>query len=232
MALESADTIRTAHNSFSHPEPFEYEEVAAKEGDDVFHFISYIPFHDGVYELDGMQKGPVFIGKIEEGKDWLVVARAEIQKRMEDYISSEIHFNLLAIIGDRETSLRNEIQKDKVLKAELMQKVGLPIDMEVKEEDLAKYKAEIDALPKDSKDMGTLIETLEVKINENTHMLVYEVEKRKKWTRENQRRRHNYLPFIFELLKLLAEKGKLAPMIDKATEEMKKRKAKKAEKKK
>jgi len=232
MALESADTIRNAHNSFSRPEPFEYEEVAAKEGDDVFHFVSYIPFHDGVYELDGILKGPVLIGKIEEGKDWLLVAKAEIQKRIEDYMSNEIHFNLLAIIADREVILRNEIQRDKVLRAELMKKLELPTDMEVKEEDLAKYKAEIDALPKDSKDMGNLVETFEVKINANIQTLDYELDKRKKWTRENQRRRHNYLPLAFELLKLLAQKGKLPPMIEKATEEMKKRKAKKAEEKK
>lgn len=185
-----------------------------------------------MYELDGMQKGPVLIGKIEKDQDWLLIARTEMQKRIEEYMSSEIHFNLLAIVGDREEVLNKEINKDKVLKAVLAQRLELPLDIEVKEEDLGKYKAEIDALPTDPKDMGSLLETLEVKINENVQMLDYELEKRRKWTLENQRRRHNYLPFIFELLKLLAQKGKLPAMIDKATEEMKKRKAKKAEEKK
>ncbi len=107
MALESADVIRVAHNSFAHPEPFEYEEVAATEKDDVFHFIGYLPFKGKVYELDGMQKGPILLGEVKPPQDWIEVAKAEIQKRMQEYATSEIHFNLLAIVGDRKEAVRN-----------------------------------------------------------------------------------------------------------------------------
>nr|CCC95121.1 putative ubiquitin carboxyl-terminal hydrolase [Trypanosoma congolense IL3000] len=41
-------------------------------------------------------------------------------------------------------------------------------------------------------------------------------EKRKKGKQENQRRRHNYVPMIVELLKALAEKGKLKGILDDA----------------
>ena len=44
-----------------------------------------------------------------------------------------------------------------------------------------------------------------------TNKLVIEDEKEKvnKYRRENERRQHNYIPLIFELLKIMNEKGKL-----------------------
>ena len=40
--------------------------------------------------------------------------------------------------------------------------------------------------------------------------------KRKRQKAENVRRKHNYLPLIVELLQMLAEKGQLQPMYEKA----------------
>lgn len=55
--------------------------------------------------------------------------------------------------------------------------------------------------------------------------MVEEEQRRAQWREENKRRRHNYVPLIFELLKKLAAKNKLEPLLKEAQE----RKAKKGD---
>lgn len=45
-----------------------------------------------------------------------------------------------------------------------------------------------------------------------------ELNKTKRYKIENIRRKHNYLPLIMELLKILAKEGKLIPLYQKAKE--------------
>ena len=54
-----------------------------------------------------------------------------------------------------------------------------------------------------------------------------EIWKSKKYQMENIRRKHNYLPLIMELLKVLAKEGKLVPMYQKAKERALEKEAKK-----
>ena len=51
--------------------------------------------------------------------------------------------------------------------------------------------------------------------------IIIEIEKNKmdKYKKENERRQHNYIPFIFELLKIMGEKGVLEETYKEALEE-------------
>eukprot|EP00472_Partenskyella_glossopodia_P003844 CAMPEP_0197525220 /NCGR_PEP_ID=MMETSP1318-20131121/10694_1 /TAXON_ID=552666 /ORGANISM="Partenskyella glossopodia, Strain RCC365" /LENGTH=324 /DNA_ID=CAMNT_0043078415 /DNA_START=36 /DNA_END=1010 /DNA_ORIENTATION=- len=172
--------LRTVHNSFSRPEPFMVEsDEKGTEDDDAFHFIGYVPVGNKLYELDGLQPGPIEIGDVKDGK-WLEVAKPAIEKRIQKYSQKEIRFNLLAIVKNRQEVFSEEIKK---LQASLSKGEG----------DEAKIKAGI--------------EDYEGKINQ-------EKQKFKKWEEENVRRKHNFVPFVFNLLKELAQNGKLDKVVE------------------
>jgi ubiquitin carboxyl-terminal hydrolase L5 len=84
LALGESEVLRKNHNMFAKPEPFIYQQTRkAKDGDDVFHFIAYIPFKNQVYELDGVEKGPIMLGETSGDRTWIDVAKQEINKRIE-----------------------------------------------------------------------------------------------------------------------------------------------------
>ena len=119
------------------------------------------------------------------------------------------------------------------MKAEVAKRLGETTNVEIlTPEELAKYKNDIEKLPADPKELHLLLGTFEARLTSNIQLLQDEEEKRKKWHSENIRRKHNYLPFVFEMLRLLATKGMLPGLADKAKEEHKKKKAQKAEAKK
>lgn len=90
--------------------------------DILFPKVSYVPLDGTVYELDGLQKGPIPVGTFssEEPTSWLGVAREAIQERM-SIAGAEIKFNLMAVIQDQRISLKrklNELENDKDKAAE------------------------------------------------------------------------------------------------------------------
>lgn len=76
------------------------------------------------------------------------------------------------------------------------------------------YQRQIDALSdvlyaEDADVVGPEIARLRQMIDDD-------IAKKKRYKVENIRRKHNYLPLIVELLKMLAEQGKLLPIYEKA----------------
>lgn len=179
LALSNASQIRTVHNSFARQTLFELDNKKANKDEDVFHFVGYVPIDGRLYELDGLKEGPIDLGPIGSGQEWLNTVRPIIEKRIEKYSEGEIHFNLMALVSDRQLIYQRQI--DELLK-------NNALDNDTKQTEIARLQGLIE----DDKS------------------------KKKQYKIENIRRKHNYLPLIVELLKMLAEQGQLLPIYEKA----------------
>jgi len=220
LAIGNSDMIRKAHNSFARPEPFEYVGGTPPEDpEDVYHFISYLHYEGRLFELDGLKQGPIDLGECTS-QDWLEKVGPEIQKRIERYSRSEIRFNLMALTGNRLqlfTASIADLEKERALLQEQISAAesGQPSSTDDPVEVLRERLA-----------------SLEQQLSVAQQGLLEEQEKRKAWKLENVRRRHNYIPFIMQMLRILAEKGELLTLIEQAKEKESKKKAEPKAKKK
>ena len=203
LAISNSEKIRLEHNKFSHPEPFIFTKKKAKDGDDVFHFVAYIHFKNAIYEIDGMQKGPILIEENVKNDEWIKKVKPSIQNRISLYAKSEIKFNLLALVPDR-------LEKAKKLDEDLNKRkkyieglINGSIKLSNDNKDMEEYNK------MDKKQLENSLNEFENLIKNNLLTIADEEFRVKKYKEENERRQFNYIPFIYELLKIMAEKGEL-----------------------
>ncbi|KAI8249619.1 putative xanthine/uracil permease [Colletotrichum sp. SAR 10_98] len=104
-ALSNSNLIRDVHNSFAKSSPFVDETQKTGEAEDAFHFIAYTPINGKLYELDGLQPAPISHGPCDTDNFPAKVMQI-LQERVLTYASSEIRFNVLAMVRDPRIAAR------------------------------------------------------------------------------------------------------------------------------
>jgi ubiquitin carboxyl-terminal hydrolase L5 len=202
-AIKCNDMIRQAHNAFGrgldleiytgHLTKRKRQNQKRKKGNtgEAFHFVAYVPHATTaqsteelpsnpasvVFELDGLQAGPIMVGTTEAGSaktDWLKIAGQAVRQRMEilsmqsdhrdgEGAAASVKFNLMAIIRDPAYNIQQSLHQQ----------------------------------PSSAAAGDAQSHHLQV-------LLAQESMKRDTWTAENERRQHNYVPLCIQLLKELA----------------------------
>jgi len=160
-----------------------------------------------VYELDGLKAGPILLGACTNMENWTTVAADSIRGRIARYSAKEIKFSLLALHEKPRVRMERELvavkDREAALKAQLT--------------DLARPADERASLQQELESIVPRIAQCQAAIGE-------EDDKLRAWQAENVRRKHNYIPLAFNLMKILATKGKLTGLVESAAKAQKERK--------
>ena len=144
--------------------------------------------------------------------EWLRRACDAIQSRVDKYGAAEIRFNLLAIVKDRRNVYQEQLNTLQSKKTQLQQTLTSSSASTA-----ADTSAMTDVADHDS--VNAEIAFLDTQIREITGLIADEKLKFDRWSAENIRRKHNYLPFIYQLLRRLAKENKLQPLIQQASKD-------------
>lgn len=112
--LDDFEELREAHNSFSPPAAFEADGKGPKDGD-VYHFVSFIYRQGHIWELDGLQEGPLQCREATDA-DYREALVEVVQRRIDDIAAKDtkgtgqgISFSLMAIVDDPVVVLEKKI---------------------------------------------------------------------------------------------------------------------------
>lgn len=75
---------------------------------EAYHFVSYVPIKNRLYELDGLKNFPIDHGPINPNEDWTDKFRRVVKRRLS---GNDIMYNLMAVVPDRRFKLRSQLRR-------------------------------------------------------------------------------------------------------------------------
>ncbi|XP_013080579.2 ubiquitin carboxyl-terminal hydrolase calypso-like isoform X1 [Biomphalaria glabrata] len=119
-AIANMPELARVHNSFARPEnskPLPEKQAGLSSvramDSETFHFVSYVPIHGHLFELDGLKPHPIDHGPWEKGEEWTEKFRRVITDRLGMATGGEpyhdIRFNLMTVVPDKRQLLEQKL---------------------------------------------------------------------------------------------------------------------------
>jgi ubiquitin carboxyl-terminal hydrolase L5 len=205
VVINELQTLKAICNSFYTPE---IQNGGHKPGP-MHSFITLIPYKGKIYELNSMEQ---YVKLICEYKgDWVESAKSRVEEIESECTRQNIAYHTLAFTVDRKEIAEERLSKNKLLLVEIKNRLGMkPVLTEPIPNELLK------CIPNDHEKIEQMYKLLNEEIMQDEIIITSEQERYKLCKEEYNRRTYNYIPFIFNMLKMLSEKGKLQKAIDAA----------------
>ncbi|XP_014671089.1 PREDICTED: ubiquitin carboxyl-terminal hydrolase calypso-like [Priapulus caudatus] len=116
-AIGNMAELARAHNSHAKPErahlPEKHNGVSTGRTMEAFHFVSYVPINNRLYELDGLKPYPIDHGPLAENEDWTEKFRRVITERLRIATGGEpnhdFRFSLMTVVPDKRQMLDHKL---------------------------------------------------------------------------------------------------------------------------
>jgi ubiquitin carboxyl-terminal hydrolase BAP1 len=236
-AIGNMPDLASAHNHYAKPDlslpappPSKRSTfVPSSYAPETFHFVSYVPIGERLFELDGLKDWPIDHGPWAETESWIDLFKRVISKRLNE--GDSIQYNLMALITDplpklsrhmkqlqtKEKELLDSIYdlaKEKIEREKLNGEMKCTIDIDEDIRLLLESLANISMDDKESVTSDGLDVRLQLAISnirsnkaaleEAKKKFEDEMEVRKKYKIDAERRTHDYDSFFVEYFKALS----------------------------
>jgi ubiquitin carboxyl-terminal hydrolase L5 len=128
VSFMNNEKIRNEHNKFKVDLSNELNindntNYNDNDNDDIYNFITFFHFKNAIYEIDGLQEGPILIENNVDFNDWTKKIKDTLIQRISIYSNNEKQFYLMALIPDKLDQLIN--QKDLLISKKIISKKKL-----------------------------------------------------------------------------------------------------------
>lgn len=219
VAISSSEEIKKCHNSFARQDAFFLEQGKVHtptpgRKEEAFHFVAYVPRNGIVYELDGLQKGPIVVGDVAS-----VLSSEDNNSNNAETTTTTTATSTGGGAGSSTTSGASIPSWIKVARQAIQERMALYQSTAMSSEGESGQdgiKFNLMAVTQDKRLRLAANPTLDA--TDREFLLQQEEAKRRQWKLENERRRHNYVPLCIQILKELALLGTLPELTQQATE--------------